>query len=135
MRHGENTPSSLPPWPEGRGARALHAIRIAPRMPFVWFMRLYRLLISPLYGDVCRYYPSCSKYALDAYETKGALRGTWLSAWRVLRCNPFSSGGVDYVPGSLMARRSEAIRAAGKDGTMYRDIHTDDRGSLRSRRD
>ncbi|WP_236865822.1 membrane protein insertion efficiency factor YidD [Brevibacterium daeguense] len=104
-------------------------------MPFVWFMRLYRLIISPLYGDVCRYYPSCSKYALDAFETKGAAVGTALAAWRVLRCNPFSSGGVDYVPGSLMARRSEAIRATGKDGTMYRDTNTDDRRSSRSRRD
>lgn len=112
----ENTPSSLPPAPEGAGARLLWAMRLAPRMPFVWLMRLYRLLISPLYGDVCRYYPSCSKYALDAFEVRGAIVGAAMTVWRLLRCNPFSSGGVDYVEGSVLHRRSEAIRAA--QGTM-----------------
>lgn len=104
-------------------------------MPFVWFMRVYRLLISPLYGDVCRYYPSCSKYALDAFETTGAVRGMLLSGWRVVRCNPFSGGGVDYVPDSLMERRSAEIRAGRRGGTMYRDTITDDRGDPRPRRD
>ena len=111
-KYPENTPSSLPPWPTGRAARFAHALRIAPRMPFVWFMRAYRLLVSPLYGQVCKYYPSCSKYALDAYEVTGALRGTGLTIWRLLRCNPFSHGGVDHVPGSVLAARSEEIARA-----------------------
>uniref|UniRef100_UPI0032EFA57E membrane protein insertion efficiency factor YidD n=1 Tax=Brevibacterium litoralis TaxID=3138935 RepID=UPI0032EFA57E len=68
-------------------------------------------IVSPLYGEVCRYYPSCSKYALDAFEVTGAVRGAALTVWRLLRCNPFSPGGVDHVPGSVMARRSEALRA------------------------
>lgn len=135
MRHGEDTPSSLPARPSGRWAAVLHAARIAPRMPFVWFMRLYRLLISPLYGDVCRYYPSCSKYALDAFEAQGAVRGLGLTAWRVLRCNPFSPGGVDYAPGSLMEHRSREIEAGRRSGTMYRDLNTDDRADPRPRRD
>ncbi|WP_202410984.1 membrane protein insertion efficiency factor YidD [Brevibacterium rongguiense] len=111
----EDTPSSLPAWPHGAWARIGHALLLAPRMPFVWFMRAYRLLVSPLYGRVCRYYPSCSKYALDAYEAKGAIAGTALTAWRLLRCNPFSRGGVDYVSGSVLARRSAALH--GRDRT------------------
>ncbi|WP_349826657.1 membrane protein insertion efficiency factor YidD, partial [Brevibacterium litoralis] len=75
MRVGEDSPSSLPPAPTGRGARVLWALRLAPRMPFVWFMRAYRRIVSPLYGEVCRYYPSCSKYALDAFEVTGAVGG------------------------------------------------------------
>lgn len=123
MRAGEDTESSLPAWPAGRAARALHALRIAPRMPFVWFMKLYRTVVSPLYGDVCRYYPSCSKYALDAYEVKGALRGTLMAGWRVLRCNPFSKGGVDHVTGSVLERRSTQIWAQdgpANNGRMYK---------------
>ncbi|SMY11929.1 membrane protein insertion efficiency factor YidD [Brevibacterium jeotgali] len=114
MRPGEDTESSLPAPPAGRSARIGHVLRVAPRMPFVWFMRAYRVVISPLYGDVCRYYPSCSKYALDAFEVKGAVRGTFMAAWRVLRCNPFARGGVDHVTGSVLERRSAEIW--GRDG-------------------
>ena len=109
MRAGEDTESSLPPMPAGGAPRFWHILRIAPRMPFVWFMRAYRRVVSPLYGDVCRYYPSCSKYALDAFEVKGAVRGSFMAAWRVLRCNPFSRGGVDHVEGSVLQRRSALI--------------------------
>lgn len=123
-KHGdEATPSSLPPWPSGLGARIGHALMLAPRMPFVWFMRSYRAAVSPLYPRVCRYYPSCSKYALDAFEVKGAVLGVVLTGWRVLRCNPWSRGGVDYVPGSVLARRSAALRAQGSaadNGTIDR---------------
>jgi uncharacterized protein len=60
-------------------------------------VRLYRLLVSPLLGQRCRYYPSCSEYAVDAVRRYGALRGFVLTAWRVLRCNPLSHGGIDLV--------------------------------------
>ena len=123
MRAGEDTGSSLPALPEGRGARFRHRLRVAPRMPFVWFMRAYRVVISPLYGDVCRYYPSCSKYALDAFEVHGAVRGTGMAAWRVLRCNPFTRGGVDHVRGSVLERRSAEIwgqDGPGNNGRMYK---------------
>jgi uncharacterized protein len=66
----------------------------------IWFLKGYRLVISPLYGNVCRYYPSCSAYALRAVETHGALKGTWLAGRRLLRCNPWSLGGYDPVPGT-----------------------------------
>ncbi|MDX6274315.1 MAG: uncharacterized protein QOJ92_1525 [Frankiales bacterium] len=59
----------------------------------------YQRLVSPMFGPRCRYYPSCSSYALEALTRHGALRGGWLSLWRLLRCNPFSPGGVDHVPG------------------------------------
>lgn len=105
----EGTPSSLPAPPKGRWGVIGYAIRLAPRMPFVWFMRAYRRLISPMYGDVCKYYPSCSKYALDAFEVKGAVRGAALTVWRLMRCNPFSHGGVDHVRGSVADERSRRI--------------------------
>ncbi|MBE6786668.1 MAG: membrane protein insertion efficiency factor YidD [Ruminococcaceae bacterium] len=61
-------------------------------------IRFYRRHISPHLPPMCRYYPTCSCYAVEAIETHGALKGTLLAAWRVLRCNPFSAGGYDPVP-------------------------------------
>jgi putative membrane protein insertion efficiency factor len=63
------------------------------------FIRLYKLTISPYLGSCCRFYPSCSSYALEAFEKKGFLIGLALTVRRVLRCHPFSSGGYDPVPG------------------------------------
>ena len=63
-------------------------------------LKLYRLVISPLYGNVCRYYPSCSAYALRAVEVHGAVRGSWLTVRRLLRCHPWAPGGYDPVPGT-----------------------------------
>jgi len=62
------------------------------------FLRGYRFLISPLYGQVCRYYPTCSAYALEAVQVHGAMRGSWLAGRRVCRCHPWAEGGVDHVP-------------------------------------
>jgi len=64
----------------------------------IGLLRAYRLLISPLYGQVCRYHPSCSAYALEAVTEHGALRGSWLSLRRLLRCHPWAAGGYDPVP-------------------------------------
>ena len=59
---------------------------------------LYKRWISPALPAACRYVPSCSEYACDALEHHGALRGTALALWRVLRCHPFAKGGYDPVP-------------------------------------
>lgn len=59
---------------------------------------VYRWTVSPLLGARCKYHPSCSQYAIDAYRAHGFVRGTALSLWRLVRCNPWSHGGVDYVP-------------------------------------
>lgn len=61
-------------------------------------IRVYQYLISPMLGPRCKYYPSCSSYAIDALREHGVLRGTGLATWRLLRCNPFSHGGYDPVP-------------------------------------
>jgi putative membrane protein insertion efficiency factor len=61
-------------------------------------LRAYRFLISPLYGQVCRYHPSCSAYALEAVTVHGSLRGSWYAVRRLARCHPWSPGGYDPVP-------------------------------------
>lgn len=80
------------------------------------FIKAWRAVISPLYGDVCKYWPTCSAYGLEAVELHGALKGARLTIWRVLRCNPWSHGGLDPVPDSAMAHRLASERAAGRHG-------------------
>ena len=64
----------------------------------IWLLKGYRFAISPLYGQVCRFYPTCSAYALEAVTEHGALRGSWLAVRRVGRCHPWNPGGYDPVP-------------------------------------
>ena len=61
-------------------------------------LRVYQRFISPAFPARCKYYPSCSEYAVQAVSEFGILRGLVLAAWRLLRCNPFSHGGYDPVP-------------------------------------
>jgi putative membrane protein insertion efficiency factor len=61
-------------------------------------IRFYQKWISPLLPPTCRYYPSCSQYTYEAIAKYGLLKGGAMGAWRLLRCNPFSKGGFDYVP-------------------------------------
>ena len=62
------------------------------------FIKFYQRRISPLFPPKCKYYPTCSQYAVTAIERFGLFKGGLLATWRILRCNPFSSGGVDLVP-------------------------------------
>ncbi len=68
------------------------------RYLFILPIKAYQKLISPLFPARCKYYPSCSSYCLESYSRHGVIKGTVLSVWRLLRCNPWSLGGVDKVP-------------------------------------
>lgn len=63
---------------------------------FLFLLRLYQKFISPCKPACCRFYPSCSQYAILAIEKYGACKGTLKAIWRLLRCNPFGKGGIDY---------------------------------------
>lgn len=83
--------------------------RRAASYPLVLFIKVWRKLISPLYGNVCSFYPSCSAYGLESVTVHGLFRGSALTAWRILRCNPFTGGGVDHVPPSDRAWPQEEL--------------------------
>ena len=78
------------------------AAGIARRSPAAWILIAlltgYRRLVSPMLGARCRFYPSCSAYALEAVQVHGAGRGSWLAVRRLGRCHPFHPGGMDPVP-------------------------------------
>jgi putative membrane protein insertion efficiency factor len=63
-----------------------------------WLVRQYQRWLSPAIRAECRFYPSCSAYAVGALERHGAVKGSWLAAGRLLRCHPFHPGGIDPVP-------------------------------------
>lgn len=71
-------------------------------------VRLYQLTLSPLMGGQCRFYPSCSAYALEAFASHGAARGALLAGRRVLRCHPWNPGGYDPVPGPDCTHATES---------------------------
>ena len=89
-------------------------------------VQLYRWFVSPLFPNTCKYYPSCSRYAIDALRQHGVLRGSILAGWRLLRCNPWSHGGVDHVrprgenhvspTSSVLLRVGSSIRASATAG-------------------
>jgi len=77
----------------------------------ILLIRLYQRGISPLLGPRCRFHPTCSAYFIEALQKKGLLRGTALSIWRLLRCNPFGKGGYDPVePGCELGDRHPGCR-------------------------
>jgi putative membrane protein insertion efficiency factor len=92
----------------------------------ILLLKAYRLVISPLYGNVCRYYPSCSAYALRAVEVHGALKGSWLAGRRLLRCHPWTPGGYDPVPGTP-EYDEEALLQAGT-AAAHDELHSHDQG-------
>ena len=73
-------------------------LKIRPSSILILFVRFYRKFISPLKPACCRFHPTCSQYSLDALIRHGFFRGSLLTIWRILRCQPFSKGGYDPVP-------------------------------------
>lgn len=73
--------------------------RVKNEKIFIGLIKFYRKYLSPLKGHAtCKYFPTCSQYAIEAIEKYGVLKGGLLAVWRILRCNPFSKGGYDPVP-------------------------------------
>jgi putative membrane protein insertion efficiency factor len=94
--------STLPMASVGHGhfeaASALRSIPLLPRNAALSLLHGYRATISHTYGDVCKYYPSCSAYAVGAVQQHGAFKGSVMAAARLARCHPWAKGGVDDVP-------------------------------------
>ena len=89
-----------------RAARVLRAVMRVPAYVAIVLVYVYRFTLSPLVGGSCKYHPSCSRYAIDALRRYGAVRGSILAGWRLLRCNPWSHGGVDRVEDQRVFKRA-----------------------------
>ncbi|ACZ32376.1 protein of unknown function DUF37 [Xylanimonas cellulosilytica DSM 15894] len=117
--------------PRGRGQTRVRVeiLRDLPTTVLVGMIRVYQVVVSPMTGPTCKYYPSCSHYAVVAIRTHGALRGMGLALWRILRCNPWSLGGVDDVPparprsGRTRRGADDAAAAAGAHGAASTHAH------------
>ncbi|MGH3505886.1 MAG: membrane protein insertion efficiency factor YidD [Nocardioidaceae bacterium] len=92
----------------------------------IGLLKVYRAVVSPLYGQVCRYYPSCSAYALESVQRYGSIRGSWLAVRRVSRCHPWARGGVDPVPDVF------SWRAAHLAGSPATELKTNPPAGLRT---
>lgn len=94
--------STLPTSATGEGrldpGRLFQAVPLVPRNTVLAALHGYRATISHVYGDVCKYYPSCSAYAVGAVQQHGVLKGTALAVARIARCHPWAQGGIDDVP-------------------------------------
>ncbi|MEP6683024.1 MAG: membrane protein insertion efficiency factor YidD [Parafilimonas sp.] len=66
--------------------------------PFIWLIKIYQLILSPIIGPKCRFTPTCSHYAVDAFKKYGVFKGLWLSVKRISKCHPWGGSGYDPVP-------------------------------------
>ena len=102
----------------------------------IWLIGLYRKYISPLKPPCCRFTPSCSQYAIEAFEKRGFFVGFGLTVWRILRCNPFSKGGYDPVPEGKKKRmskteeKSKQGQSQSRDGKTDADIYTAEKNEI-----
>jgi uncharacterized protein len=90
----------------------MRPLRTVARSVFVLPIKLYQKTVSPLTGSRCKYYPSCSEYAVQAISKFGILRGLVLAGWRLLRCNPWSHGGFDPVEDQRLFRSRTPVAGA-----------------------
>lgn len=81
--------------------RPIERLLALPRNLLLALIRLYQLILSPIIGNQCRFHPTCSHYAAQAIQDRGALRGSALAIARLLRCHPFHPGGFDPVPAAV----------------------------------
>lgn len=99
---GRVSTSTLPSYALGDGrftaSDPLQSAALLPRNAVLSLLHAYRATISHVYGDVCKYYPSCSAYAVGAVQQHGAVKGAVLTAARLARCHPWAQGGIDDVP-------------------------------------
>nr|WP_235779682.1 membrane protein insertion efficiency factor YidD [Sinomonas notoginsengisoli] len=86
--------AALPTW----AAAVVRFVWTLPQQLLILLLKAYRAVVSPLYGQVCRFFPSCSAYALEAVSVHGAVRGSYLAVRRLVRCHPWNAGGIDPVP-------------------------------------
>ena len=99
MKHASDHSHPHPPHSAAPAWRPDFRPAYLPRTLLLGFIRLYQLTLSRLLPPgTCRFYPSCSRYGFEAIQKHGAVRGSLLATWRVLRCNPFNPGGYDPVP-------------------------------------
>lgn len=86
--------------------------------PLIWLIRAYQIILSPVFGQHCRYTPTCSTYAIEAIQHHGAIKGIWLAAKRLVSCNPWHEGGFDPVPGT-----EEALKLEKKSAESLKECH------------
>lgn len=82
-------------------SKVFYVITYPVRLLFLGLIYFYKFCISPLFPKTCRYTPTCSSYGVRAYKEYGIIKGTALTAWRILRCNPWSKGGYDPVKDNI----------------------------------
>ena len=110
--------------------RALNALVRLPRRLLVGLVRGYRLVLSPWVGQSCRFTPTCSAYAIQALERHGAIVGTGLAGWRILRCNPWCHGGCDEVPDNMPWNRAKASPSPHPTAGLFTGLRQQDSGSV-----
>ncbi|KPQ19790.1 MULTISPECIES: membrane protein insertion efficiency factor YidD [unclassified Halomonas] len=96
----------------------VNAVRWLVGQCLVVMVRIYQYTLSPLLGPRCRFWPSCSSYAIEAIQVHGPFKGSWMAMKRILKCHPGSKGGMDPVPGG----RSEALCREDED-PCHADCH------------
>ncbi len=86
-------------------SRYTSKVLLLPKVLLLLLIKIYQYTLSPLLGPRCRFYPSCSHYAVEALQTQHFLRALWLIIYRIIRCNPLHSGGYDLVPSTKVIKR------------------------------
>lgn len=98
---------------------SINALGQLPRRIASGLIRGYQLFVSPILPGSCRFYPTCSNYAIDAYTHHGLLKGTWLTLTRIGRCHPWGESKFDPVPGSILDEHNHTHQSAGQSSCRH----------------